>query len=308
MKPTQLRMLLIGIGIVSLVLIVLGFAFTSIYNRETSLTSSDESQGEAPMARDSGFVTLESAPTKSLLPVPSGAPVPADQKKIIKTGSLSLVVESSQWSVTKIREIAETKQGFVESSNITETTEGVRRGYITVRVPVASFNEVFDEIKSIAQIVEVESVQGQDVTQQYIDMEARLKNLRSTEAQYLEILKKAQTVEDILKVQQLLSQVRGDIESMEAQIKHLANQTDLATISVELSEEPTVNLTLKDFRPLSIIKAAVAALVKGLVIMFNVLVALVVVGIPMILIILILVWIIWKVVTLIKGRYFNNSK
>lgn len=306
MNPKQLRRLLIGTGIALLVLIILGFAFTNIYERQTASDSGRSVGSIPPIVSDEEFGAPESMPGKFPLPIlPGGAQVPQEQKKIIKTGSLSLLVESSEWSVTKIREIAESKEGFVESSNISDTGEGIRRGYVTVRIPVASFSEVFEAIKTVAQVVEIESINGQDVTQQYIDMEARLKNLRSTETQYLEILKKAQTVEDILKVQQLLSQVRGDIESMEAQLKHLTNQTDLATITVNLSEEPTVSLSVKDFRPVSIVKAAVQSLIKGLIIIFNVAVTLVIVGIPMLALALLLVWILWKIVMVIKNRYFN---
>lgn len=226
-------------------------------------------------------------------------------KRIIKTGALSLVVDDTTKAVSAIRQIAEAKGGFIASSQVSDNGENGKKGSVIIRVPAAKFSETFDAIKALAQVVEVETTGGQDITQQYLDVSARLKNLRSTESQYLEILKRANTVDEILKVQERLSQVRGEIESMESQIKYLINQSDLATISVTLSEEPTVSVSLKDFRPLTIVKTSVKALLKGFIVMFNILVSLIIVGVPIGLAVLLIAWVLWRLVLVIKRRWWG---
>lgn len=287
------KKLVIGVVLLFIIIILLGFAFTQIFERNSG------GLGEGKDVPLFGSDTRVMAPEANSNQGTSQVPL----KKVIKTGSLQLVVEDTTWSVNKIREIAEQHRGFIESSQISDNGEGRKHGWVTVRVPSDQFSEVFDQIKSFAQIVEIENMGGQDVTQQYIDMEARLKNLRSTEAQYLEILKRAQTIEDILKVQQLVSQARAEIESMEAQLKYLGTQVDFATITVNLSQEPTIALSLKDFRPLTIINTSVQALARGLIIIFNVLVSIIIVGLPLVLVVLVLIWILWRIIIVIKNRY-----
>jgi len=104
------------------------------------------------------------------------------------------------------------------------------------------------EIKAYAASVTTESAQGQDVTEQFTDLEAQLRNAKAQEEEYLEILGQAETVEEILMVQSYLSSVRYTIESLEGRIQYLENRTSYSTISVAMSEEPTVRIPTKDFR------------------------------------------------------------
>ena len=89
---------------------------------------------------------------------------------------------------------------------------------------------------------------GQDVTEQYTDLEAQLRNAKAQEEVYLEILKQAKTVEDILLVQDRLGNIRAVIEGLEGRIKYLENATSYSTITVSLQEEPVVRAPTKEFR------------------------------------------------------------
>ncbi len=298
----------IGVGIAVLVLILIGFVF--------ALTFSSERVGRgAPSSLPAAFELKESfrggegalsmapdAPDAAEAPSPSVTP-----KKIIKNGSLTLVVDSTEGNVSTIAKLIEGKEGFVESSHVTDRGDAGKQASLTLRLPVASFSETMEALKALATLVEDERVSGQDVTEQFIDLEARLRNLKATEQQFLETLRRAFTIEDILKVQDRLSQVRSQIESLEGQLKYLANQTDLATINVTLSEEPTVTLSLRDFRPVTILKASVSVLVQGLIVLFNLLVQFVIVWIPLVLIgamlLGILIWIVKIIVVYFKNKF-----
>ena len=108
--------------------------------------------------------------------------------------------------------------------------------------------------------VNSKQVQGQDVTEQYVDLEARLKNLRATEGQFSEIMKKAQKIEEILAVQAQLSQVRGEIESLEGRKKYLDQNVDYSVITLSLSTSedqlPVID-SADQWKPLGVLKDAV---------------------------------------------------
>jgi len=180
-----------------------------------------------------------------------------ENRSVIKNGFLSLLVKKAEEQAKEIAKIAENNNGFVENSNIYEVSDGIKNGSIAIRVPEDKFSAVMDEIKEIAVKVESEQINSTDVTDQLVDFDARLKNLIVSEERFLEILKKADTVEDILSVQKILNDVRGQIERLEAQLKNLSGRVSMSSISVSLTSEPDVQVFGIIWRPLYIAKQAV---------------------------------------------------
>jgi len=200
-----------------------------------------------------------------------GQPAPTDrgeagvERKITQNGSLSIAVRNAEESVRIIQSIAEGMNGFVADSRVYEVSVGVKYGSITIRIPSGRFYDAFDEIKKIAEEVESESVQRQDVTEQYIDIEAHVRNLRVEEAQYTEIMKRAFTVEDTLSVSQRLADVRGRIERLEGQLKYLSRQIDMSSISVSIKADEDVSVFGVRWRPVLAIKQSFRGMVRALV-------------------------------------------
>lgn len=197
----------------------------------------------------------------------SGAPeLLADEsmsvdQKVIKTGNLTLTVDDAVASAQRIRGLADEKQGTVQTSSIIEQEDGTHYGYVTLRVPADAFEETMAALKEMAVVVESENVSSSDVTEQYIDLSARLNNAKAQEARYVEILDVAKTVEDMLQIEQALASVRATIESYTGQIQYLDSQVGMSTITVTLSEEPTVVIGGKVFRPGTTVKQAAQAVV-----------------------------------------------
>jgi membrane-associated protease RseP (regulator of RpoE activity) len=159
------------------------------------------------------------------------------ERKIIRNADLQLESTSPEESQQKITSIAESKGGFVvesqqRSSNSNVTTRDTVT--MTVRIPAAKFNESLDEIRKVASRVIVETVKGQDVTEEFVDIEARLKAKKALEEQFLEIMKQGKTVQDALNVQRELANVRSEIEQIEGRKRFLENQTNLSTIKILL--------------------------------------------------------------------------
>lgn len=194
-------------------------------------------------------------------PMMGGETAAEVDQKIIKTGNLDLVVADVAAGSANVTSVASKHKGYVESSSFSERGDGTHAGNITVRVPSSDFEATMSEIKEMATLVRNESVNGQDVTEQYSDLQAQLRNAQAQEVTYLGILKQAHTVSDVLQVQQQLGQIRGQIESLQGRIKYLTNVTSYSTITVSIAEEASVRAPTKEFKPLTIIKQAAQALV-----------------------------------------------
>lgn len=209
-------------------------------------------------------------------------------RKIIKTGYMTMVVQSITDSLDNIAAVANELGGYVVSSNKNEGTR-VTSGYITIRVPAPKYDEAISRLREIAIRVPSESTNTEDVTEEYIDLKARLSNLKATETQYLELLKKAGTVDEMLKVQQALSDVRGQIEQIEGRIQYLERTSDMSLINITLNEEQAFHEN--GWNPGEILKSAVRGLATFGKVLVNILIW-VAVFIPLWAIIGVVVWLI----------------
>jgi len=160
---------------------------------------------------------------------------PTEDRKIVKTGSMTLEVEDIAETMDKVAEMTDELNGYVVSSYKHEYERGVS-GHITIRVPSEKFDEAFARLRQLAIAVPYETTTATDVTEEYVDLEAQLSNLRATETQYLALMEKAETVEDMLKVQKELSNVRGQIEQIEGRMQYLEHTSETALIDVTLEE------------------------------------------------------------------------
>ena len=167
----------------------------------------------------------------------------AIDRKIIRNGNLTVEVASPIEGQRKISSIAESHGGFVVTSGMTQqTSEDNSKPSVSVnlvvRVPATQFDSVVQEIRAAGSRVLQEKRTGQDVTEEFIDLEARIKNQRALETQFLEIMKRAGKVEEALEVQRQLAEVRTEIEKLEGRKRFLENQASLSTINVTL-QTPT---------------------------------------------------------------------
>jgi hypothetical protein len=155
------------------------------------------------------------------------------QRKIVRTGNITLQVDDIDAAMADIATIAKDFDGYVVSSDKQGDID-VSYGTISIRIAASHFDEAFDRIRKLGVKVPNENTESQDVTEEYSDLNAQLRNLQATEAQYLELLKKAETVEDTLKVYQALSDVRGRIEQVQGRIQYLDRTSDMSLIQVNL--------------------------------------------------------------------------
>ncbi|MDH5795140.1 MAG: DUF4349 domain-containing protein, partial [Candidatus Bathyarchaeota archaeon] len=157
-------------------------------------------------------------------------------RMMVYTARLRLEVSDVDSAVDSIYTIARDLQGDV--SGISTSKESGRRiGTVIVRVPQEDFYTAIEAIENLGK-VESKDVKGEDVTEEYVDLTARLSNLQKQEQRLTEILAMATTVEDVLKVESELNKVRLQIEQTTGKIQYLENRVELATITVLLGESP----------------------------------------------------------------------
>ncbi|HKG15667.1 MAG TPA: DUF4349 domain-containing protein [Pyrinomonadaceae bacterium] len=177
-------------------------------------------------------VSLQQADASQAQPVPS-------ERKIIRDATLTLEVDEPAKAAERVTSIADSRGGYVVSSESRHVSGG-RGGKtyevftVQVRVPAAQFDAALKDVRATAGEVTAEKVSGKDVTEEYIDLEARLRTQRALEAQLLDIMKTADEVSDAISVQRELTTVRTDIERIEGRRRFLESQSSLSTISVTL--------------------------------------------------------------------------
>ncbi len=232
--------------------------------------------------------------------------LPDVQKKVIKNGNLTVKVGRIDDAAKEITQIAKDNGGDIFSSNFYENADKKKSGTITLKVPNSNFEKAFEEIKKTASLVVRESIGNQDVTEQYIDLESRLKNMRAEEQSYLQILNRASTVDEILKVTRQLSQVRGEIEAMESQKKYLDSQIDMSLITVYLAEDSQITIS-DSWRPLRTVKETVNSLLSDVKGFINFLIVLIIRIIPILVLYLLVVLIIFLIGRKIYRRIKNRK-
>ncbi len=168
-------------------------------------------------------------------------------RKIVRTSSMEIVVRNPQDAADGIAALAARLGGYLVSSE--GGGQNAAGATMTVRVPASQFEEARAAIRKLGLRVENEKITAEDVTRQYVDQDASIRNLRAEESQYLAILKQATTVKDMLVVSEKLGEVRGQIEQQQAEFNALSQQIDTVAIAVSLRTEAKEQVFGLDWRP-----------------------------------------------------------
>ncbi len=182
------------------------------------------------------------SPSGGALPIPTSANAGAtgiDDTKIIKTGYITLEVKDVSASVESLKNLAAEKSGYLSSTSMQTGYNNRLAGTVIVRVPAAEFENLLAGVKALGTVKSV-STQGQDVTEEYVDLVAQKTSYQNQLAQYNEIMKKAVKVEDVITVQQQIDQVQTNLNRIIGRMNYLDNHIDLSTVTVTLEEPEPV--------------------------------------------------------------------
>ena len=180
----------------------------------------------------------------------SGAPAqPLPERMIVRNGRIELTVAEVPRTVEAVNALAGRLGGVLLTSEMRER-DGEPYATLSMRVPSTRYDEAMDELRRLAVKVDAENSNAQDVTEEFADLGLQVRNLEATETQYLELLKRAQSVEDVLRVQQRLGEVRTQIERLRGRMNALQRRSDLSQIDV------TLRANTVGFRPLRYARAS----------------------------------------------------
>ena len=267
-----------------------------------STMSADFVMGGAPMQESYLAPAAPEAMARDVGNVPQSA-----ERLVVRNADLAIVVADVPARVTAIQKMAEAMGGFVVSSSIydsyTSSGETVPQAQISIRVPEPRLNDALDQIKAGVVEVQNENQTGTDVTDQYVDLQSRLKAKLAAEEQLTEIMQEAKRTEDVLAVYSQLQQIQSEIEVLRGQIKYTEQSAALSLISATIIAEETIQpLEVGPWKPQGVARDAIQDLIdylKGfveVVIRFFLLTlpVLITIAIPFVLLFMLIRWIVRK--------------
>ena len=209
------------------------------------------------------------------------------QRLIIRTADMSLVVTDTEDAMKRIAAMAEQNGGWVVSSNVFQYDENAMSGNITIRVPAEGFNSALEALQAMAVEVQSINTSGQDVTEEYVDLSSRLANLEATAERVRGFLDETENVEEALAVNQELSRLEGEIEVIKGRMKYLSESAAFSTISVQLTPDVLAQpIETGGWQPLVVLREAIETLVAALQSLINLLIWLIIVIAPLLLLFL----------------------
>lgn len=193
----------------------------------------------------------------------SVAPSDISDRLIIQDTSLSLQVKDVPKTINDILEVTKKLGGFLVNSSLSKP-EGAASGDISIRIPEDKRKEALDLFKNMSVKVVSESVYGNDVTDEYVDLASRLEVLNKTKTKYEEILETAQKVPDIMSVQEQLTYLQDQIDNLKGEQKYYEQSAKLSKVVVYLSTDELAlpYAPTNEWRPTVIFKNAVRSLVS----------------------------------------------
>lgn len=162
------------------------------------------------------------------------------ERKIIKEGDISFETSDIRATINLIAACLKKYEAYISSDNVYDYKDKVEHR-VTVRVPSENFELLLDEISSSVKKIDSKNINALDVTEEFIDIEARVKTKKELEDRYKSLLNKAHTVEDILKIEKEIGQLRVEIESIEGRLKYLKDKVSYSTLSIQFYEKESIS-------------------------------------------------------------------
>jgi hypothetical protein len=198
-------------------------------------------------------------------------------RKVVKTADLGLRSEEVRQSAARAQQVAATAGGTVLSSQVYRSDDSITANLV-LSVPSEEFERVLDELRSLGEKVTTDSISGQDVTEEYVDLKSRERNLRATEESLLRLYDRAENVEEALSIQRELTTVRGEIELVQGRIKYLDQRSTYSQITLNIQPVTSPPPPKPTWDPGAIVKQAWDASLAVLQVMATAIISAVVFG------------------------------
>lgn len=235
-------------------------------------------------------------------PSHSGAANYTIERLIIRNASLSLTVPDTEAALDEINAMVDELGGYVVEANLYQFQEGLRAS-IRLRIPAESLDVVLERVRGLATEVRSESISGHDVTEEYVDLQSRLRHLEATEERLLEFLDEAEDTEAALAVYEQLRQIEGEIEQIKGRIQYLEQSAAMATVSLDITpDELAQPIQVGGWYPQGTLRDAFQSLIHVLQFLVDATIVILVLVIPILVVIAVPIVVLFLIVRAIVRR------
>jgi len=233
--------------------------------------------GQAPVEVDRQLAVEEAASEDSGARAADYAGI---ERLIVRNASLSLVVPDTQAALDEINSLVDKLEGYIVQSNVYQYQEGLQAS-VTFRIPADSLDQALTRIRDLASEVRSENVSGDDMTDEYVDLQSRLRHLQATEQRLLEFLEEAEDTEAALAVYDQLRQVQGEMEQVKGRMQYLEQSAAMATVSLEIVPDALAQpIQVGGWHPEGTLRNAIQSLIRVLQFLVNAAIVIVILIVP----------------------------
>lgn len=271
----------------------------------------DQAESTQPPAADEALADLgrvagAAAPGTAAAPAGTAAPPPV-RRRLVRTVRLTLTVTDGAKAAERVEALVEEAGGYVSSSEAVRRPDELLSVQMTLRVPIERLEEVVAAVRDLGERVERQSLSTEDVTDRYVDLQARLRALRATEEELTALLRESRarghSAEDIMAIFRELTGIRSQIEQIQGQLQQLADQTTYSTIHLELRPaEAARPLVAEGWQPSATVRSSVRALVAALQWLADAAIVLIVAVLPVLLLIGLGLWVLLRLAGRLRAR------
>jgi len=233
--------------------------------------------GQAPVEVDRQLAVEEAASEDSGARAADYAGI---ERLIVRNASLSLVVPDTQAALDEINSLVDELEGYIVQSKVYQYQEGLQAS-VTFRIPADSLDQALTRVRDLASEVRSENVSGEDMTEEYVDLQSRLRHLQATEQRLLEFLEEAEDTEAALAVYDQLRQVQGEMEQVKGRMQYLEQSAAMATVSVEIVPDALAQpIQVGGWHPEGTLRNAIQSLIRVLQFLVNAAIVIVILIVP----------------------------
>jgi len=227
-------------------LLLIGISFsTCSSDKSGNFESTAEMDASAPQMEE----TKQEAPPPPPSPSSPGDPKaePTIEIKLIKTGNLEFQTSDLGKTYQRVRQAAQTYAGFLSNESTSNEYDRIVQ-HLTIRVPSRNFDKLVDAVSKGVEHFDVRNIEAVDVTEEFVDAEARLKTKKQVEQRYQDLLKRAGKISEILEIERQIGELRAEIESIEGRLRYLRNRVDYSTLDISFYKKMAEHRVVEENR------------------------------------------------------------
>jgi hypothetical protein len=204
---------------------------------------------------------------------------------IIRSAWLDLVVPDTEKALTEIEDVTSEMGGYIVQSNVYQSGES-KSGQVQLRIPAEKLDEALERFRGLATEVRSENISGQDVAEEYVDLESRLRSKEAAEAKLLQFLAEAEDTEAALTVYTELERIQTDIEVIKGRMQYLEQSAAMSSVTIQLTPDALARpIEVGGWHPEGTLRDAVEALIRVLQFLVDALIVIVVVVLPVVVVV-----------------------